>query len=334
MLKIVISIWVIFLSIFSQLVRQQGYFPSFFYTLLILYFMYIVSTVLHILVNKKEIGDRYIVVYPFTFHNKIEFHPINLLYYPEMIRDNIYVNLIYSLDVVKSEKILFEKLNKIRLSRELCRLSTIFCTLYMIDMYFLPISLWVYGILYFTIFVQSYFGNNTVWIGNSAIIFHKKYFEIVLSKNYIYDVSSDIFREFLVKNHKNLNLNILLKIMFNYCNSLKITQVKSNDEQLIQEVISMMDTFIYNKGIENFILFNYLIFSIGFLGVEKSDKLIDISKKSIYSLQNDISQFSNLIIFNNQHDKMEKFLMFLKTKNMDEHERDAYVLDFPRIFNN
>ncbi|QTU83458.1 hypothetical protein J7S27_02750 [Carnobacteriaceae bacterium zg-C25] len=331
--KMILSIWIIFLSVYIPLVNALDYISSFFYTLLILYVIYVVSTLLHLFINVRKLNCKYIVVYPFTFHKKLECHPIRLLYYPEMVRDTIPVNLIYQLKTVNSETILYQQLNKLRLSRELSRYVATCLILYSINSYVFTIPLWSCGVMCIALFVQSYFGNHTIWIGNSAVIHYKKYFELVLSKHYISDVDVNVFRVFLANNYKRINTTILLKIMLNYCVALKNNPIKESDEQLIQEIVDELSETIYRHGVENFMLFNYVIFSIGFLGVEKSEKLIATSKQGVYSLKSDLSELNHSGIFSRQNTKMDKFLTFLNTKNKNDLKMSDYIFNFPKIFN-
>ncbi|HHK7064950.1 TPA: hypothetical protein ACQXJR_002231, partial [Streptococcus pneumoniae] len=167
-------------------------------------------------IRKKSF--KYLVLYPFTYDGSWRFQPINLLYFPEMVRDVIPINLVQEYCQGQPYGLLKKMLKRIRLSREISLLlATII--VYFFTHRILPFSVFTFMFSYILLFVQSYLGGNTAWIGNRRLIIDDEFEKILLSKSYIKEISSARYSEYLTCEYKNFTPIILLAIFENLLDS-------------------------------------------------------------------------------------------------------------------
>lgn len=106
---------------YFPLIDSKGIFVSILMAVLLLYLIYFIATVIHIVIIKfiRKKSFKYLVLYPFTYDGSWRFQPINLLYFPEMVRDVIPINLVQEYCQGQPYGLLKKMLKRIRLSREI-----------------------------------------------------------------------------------------------------------------------------------------------------------------------------------------------------------------------
>ncbi|HHK6649160.1 TPA: hypothetical protein ACQXDF_002219, partial [Streptococcus pneumoniae] len=208
---------------YFPLIDSKGIFVSILMAVLLLYLIYFIATVIHIVIIKfiRKKSFKYLVLYPFTYDGSWRFQPINLLYFPEMVRDVIPINLVQEYCQGQPYGLLKKMLKRIRLSREISLLlATII--VYFFTHRIQPLSVFTFIFSYILLFAQSYLGGNTVWIGNRRLIIDDEFEKILLSKSYIKEISSARYSEYLTCEYKNFTPIILLAIFENLLDSYLI----------------------------------------------------------------------------------------------------------------
>ena len=274
---------------------------------------------------------QYIVIYSFTFHGKWRFQPINLLYFPELVRDVLPINLWHDYQEWGMSQQLMCHLKRMRVSREVSRILAIFIVSQGVHIcgVTVPVVSWV--LLCALIQIQSYWGKRTKWIGNAAVIRYRKFEEYILSKDYMTGLSPERYRHYLMKNYSTLTDEMLLAILRNYCHALRNAQVHSEDIQLIHTILEILRKELYQKKIQEFILFSYTRFIVGFLGATQKNRLSDISRDQLMYLKSDVVGFNPLLV--GKHIvKIDHFLEFLKWKDLSKITPQDYLINMPYIF--
>ncbi|EHD62586.1 hypothetical protein SPAR70_0123 [Streptococcus pneumoniae GA41410] len=229
------------------------------------------------------------VLYPFTYDGSWRFQPINLLYFPEMVRDVIPINLVQEYCQGQPYGLLKKMLKRIRLSREIALLlATVI--VYFFTHRILPLSVFTFMFSYILLFAQSYLGSNTAWIGNRRLIIDDEFEKILLSKSYIKEISSARYSEYLTCEYKNFTPIILLAIFENLLDSYLLQNQSEVDLDIFYKVLPLLYKEKYTMGFNYFVSLNYLLYKVGFLGIiYDNEALRDLSKqylnKNISELQ-------------------------------------------------
>ena len=268
-------------TFYFPLIDSKGMFLSMLLEVLLLYLIYLIATVIHIIIIKfiSKISFKYLVLYPFTYDGNWRFQPINLLYFPEMVRDIIPINLVQEYCKGQPYGLLKKILKRIRLSREIALLlATII--VYFFTHRILPLSVFTFMFSYILIFAQSYLGSNTAWIGNRRLIIDDEFEKILLSKSYIKDISAARYSEYLTCNDKKLTPIVLLAIFENLIDSYLLQNKSEIDLDIFYKVLSLLYKEKYTMGFNYFISLNYLLYKVGFLGIiYDNEALRDLSKQ-------------------------------------------------------
>lgn len=266
---------------YFPLIDSKGIFVSILMAVLLLYLIYFIATVIHIVIIKfiRKKSFKYLVLYPFTYDGSWRFQPINLLYFPEMVRDVIPINLVQEYCQGQPYGLLKKMLKRIRLSREISLLlATII--VYFFTHRILPLSVFTFIFSYILLFAQSYLGGNTVWIGNRRLIIDDEFEKILLSKSYIKEISSARYSEYLTCEYKNFTPIILLAIFENLLDSYLIQNQSKVDLDIFYKVLPLLYKEKYTMGFNYFVSLNYLLYKVGFLGIiYDNEALRDLSKQ-------------------------------------------------------
>lgn len=144
---------------YFPLIDSKGIFVSILMAVLLLYLIYFIATVIHIVIIKfiRKKSFKYLVLYPFTYDGSWRFQPINLLYFPEMVRDVIPINLVQEYCQGQPYGLLKKMLKRIRLSREI---SLLLAT---IIVYFLRIEFYLFQYLR-SYFLTYCYLHNLIWV--------------------------------------------------------------------------------------------------------------------------------------------------------------------------
>ena len=266
---------------YFPLIDSKGIFVSILVAVLLLYLIYFIGTVIHIMIIKfiRKKSFKYLVLYPFTYDGSWKFQPINLLYFPEMVRDVIPINLVQEYCQGQSYGLLKKMLKRIRLSREIALLLATIIVYFFIHR-ILPLSVFTFMFSYILLFVQSYLGSNTTWIGNRRLIIDDEFEKILLSKSYIKEISSARYSEYLTCEYKNLTPIILLAIFENLLDSYLLQNQSEVDLDIFYKVLPLLYKEKYTMGFNYFISLNYLLYKVGFLGIiYDNEALRDLSKQ-------------------------------------------------------
>lgn len=266
---------------YFPLVDSKGIFLSMLLAVLLLYLIYFIATVIHIMTIKfiRKTSFKYLVLYPFTYDGNWRFQPINLLYFPEMVRDVIPINLVQEYCEGQPYGQLKKMLKRIRLSREIALLIST-AIVYFLTHRILFLSVFTFMFSYILIFTQSFLGSNTAWIGNRRLIIDDEFEKILLSKSYIKDVSAIQYSEYLTCHYKNLTPILLLAIFENLIDSYMLQNKSEIDLDIFYKVLSLLYKEKHTMGLNYFIRLNYLLYKVGLLGIVCDNQALrDLSKQ-------------------------------------------------------
>lgn len=263
----------IYLSIFiPQLTKNFNIIISILLPFILLYFIYIFSNLLHLLLVKVfiNIPIYYWVLYPITKHRFIKIQPIRLLYYPESYIDIMFINIILeNKDVEKT-------LLKSRIFKEISLTFSIILFLFLYSIYVVNIPLISYVIVLVFSILISFTGKGTIFSGNRAMLLHKNHLEITLSKHYITEIPIQIYENYLKQNMDCSNFILYFSVFENYINKIVYEDI---DLDFIKVMMIKFYELKYRLGISVFIRLVYINYRIGLIGLKiKSDELVQISR--------------------------------------------------------
>lgn len=298
------SIFIIQIFLFLEFSKNFNIFVSFILVIVVLYIIYLLSRIIHLIICKLllKIKLTYIVIYPFTFYKSISFVPIKLLYFPECVRDLAIINTFLQL---LDEKKAHIKFKNILFSIVVSRIISIIILYHFL---FRFISIYTIIIIFIFSIVQSFFGKNSVWMGNICIHISKKIEEVVLTKSYIQTLDKSRYERFLLKDN-DLSDEILLSILENYSDNIEHSIIDTSTFcTIMNKYIPILLKKRYQKSILLFIRTVFLIYRIGIIGVLTSNKeiillsnhfcneyLFDLNTPHLYAYQEDIIRFKDYL---------------------------------------
>ncbi|HFU4116825.1 TPA: hypothetical protein ACGO7F_001315 [Streptococcus suis] len=304
-----------------------------------LYIIYVVSTLIHLLITRflLRIPQYYMVIYPFIHEDEWRFHPFNLLYFPEMVRDLMPINLYLSYGFEANDKWLQSKVKLIRLSRELgfllaCLISYILLSRYQIY------TVYSYVSLFLILYLQSFLGYGSDWIGNRAIICHEKLDTVFFEKTYLRELEPQHYEAYLTQSYMRLSFRELVVIFENYLDGLILFPNETEDYMLIEKILARLFKNYNLKCINEFNQLSYIIYQLGFLGkLRCSYELITITKTYLNARKRYLlEELSEEIFLKNILEKylleINEFTDYLEDKNTINHLANYLFLSKPVLF--
>lgn len=268
------------------------YIVNLFGAILLLYSTYVFTNILEYIILKitKLVNIRFFVIYPFVFDKTISFCPIKLLYNEECVRDVFPQNLLFEYASNQSILKIKEKFKTIRLIREgLLLISLLLLTIilkYLFGWNFILEISFVYILLLLLSFTTTGFN----WMGNRRIIINNKFEEYFLSIKYCDAITNDKYSNYLSSYYKDINTEVLLKILENYLLSAlqeEVCFLPIDEVKAIINIIELSDVYEALYGIKKMQAKKL----IGLVGMQTKNE--EYRSYGIELILNDINDLSN-----------------------------------------
>lgn len=270
---------------YVPLANSIGTFKGVFLALLIVYTLYLLSFFIQITYIKLSnvCYIRYFILYPFSYDGQWKFQPLNLLYFPEMIMDVLYVNLEQDYYSGTTWQILGKKLRKMQISREV---SVVLA--FLVVYYLLPKSIGLAPVSYLSLYVllltSSFLGKEQGWIGNRLLEGSEEFEEILLSKSYLKIHSPEHFYSYFANKGDDTSNRLLLMVLENLCNLHLLKKDRKIQVEAMADVLARLVRHQYEEGVGYFIRLKYVIYKIGLMGIWlQNENLIYLSKTFLAS---------------------------------------------------